>query len=174
MIRDAYAARLNELIIEIFQAVMTVEEQTLKNASLDISISELHTLEVVGKHGEEGSTISAIAQELDVTLPTVTVCVKRLEKKEYVEKVRDPKDGRVVRIVLTRKGRKVDASHRYFHEQMIRAFIKEVDESERPVLMNSLENLKLFLDGKIKKSENPGPLIGSAKKGKPNKGGTAL
>ncbi|MDL2218392.1 MarR family transcriptional regulator [Christensenellaceae bacterium OttesenSCG-928-M15] len=152
--RDSFATRLNELLVEIYSAISHVEELTIKNAAFDISNRELHTLEAVGRYKDAGCTISAIAQDLDVTLPTVTVCIKKLEKKEYVQKVRSEEDGRKVRIVLTKKGRRIDAVHRYFHEQMVRSFLKEVPEAERPVLQNALENLNIFLQQQIERAES--------------------
>lgn len=61
---------------------------------------------------------AGIAQALDITLPTVTVAVKRLEKKGYVVKRRDEYDGGVQRVELTPRGRKMDAAHKYFHQIM--------------------------------------------------------
>lgn len=147
--RDTYQDQLNKLLVDIFSSVLNVEEQTLKNTKLDISISELHTLEAVAKFGSAGSSISALAQELNVTTPTVTVAIKKLQSKRYVEKVRDAVDGRKVSVVLTREGRRIDAVHRYFHEQMVRSFIREVGTQEQPVLLNALQNLQAFLHGRI-------------------------
>lgn len=47
-----------------------------------MSISELHLVEAVGKCGGEGRTISGIAKELDITLPSVTVAINKLMKKD--------------------------------------------------------------------------------------------
>ncbi len=152
--RDTYSDRINELLVEIFQSVLTVEENSLKDVLLDLSITEMHTLEAVGKTEEDGRTVSALAQQLNVTLPTVTVAIKKLEQKGYVEKVRSQTDGRVVRIHLTRKGKRVDAVHSYFHQQMVRSLLKEVDDDARPVLLHALENLHGFLGRQIEKSKN--------------------
>jgi DNA-binding MarR family transcriptional regulator len=152
--RDPYAQRLNALFVEIYNAVSRVEELTIKNAAFDLSNKEMHTLEAVGKYKDEGCTVSAIAQDLDVTLPTVTVCIQRLEKKEYVKKVRSPLDGRKVRIVLTRKGRRIDTVHRYFHEQMIRSFLRGISEEERPVLSKAFENLNSFMKTQLSRAQS--------------------
>lgn len=146
---DEYAEKINHLLVEIFDQVLAVEEQMLKNVKLDLSITEVHTLEAVACSGEQGGTISSLAQALGVTKPTVTVAIKRLEKKQYVEKLRSETDGRIVHIALTRMGRKVAAAHRYFHKQMVRAFTKEVSEEQKPVLLGALENLHAFLGRSI-------------------------
>ncbi len=47
-----------------------------------LSINELHMLEYVGKRTKnEGVTISNIARLMDVTLPSITVAINKLEKK---------------------------------------------------------------------------------------------
>ena len=52
-----------------------------------MSISELHLVEAVGKCGGEGRTISGIAKELDITLPSVTVAINKLMKKRICGEV---------------------------------------------------------------------------------------
>jgi DNA-binding MarR family transcriptional regulator len=136
---------INDAFMQIYNSIHRVEERMLKHSTLDLSISELDMLETVGAYGEKGCTISDIARDNNVTLPTVTVAIKRLEAKGYVEKNRCKQDGRVVYVILTRLGKKADAAHRYFHERMVRSFIKDVDQEERELLLRALNNLGAFL-----------------------------
>ena len=76
--------KLNDLLVTSFENVGKMEERMLEASSNDLSIAEVHMLECVGQNPAGYSTISGIAQALDITLPTVTVAVKRLEKKGYV------------------------------------------------------------------------------------------
>lgn len=139
---------INHLLVEIFRNILTVEEQTLRTTQLDLSIGELHILETIGQHcrkEEVGCSISQIAQDQEITLPSVTVAVKKLEKKGFVQKVRSAEDARVVRVTLTRTGRRADAAHRYFHEQMVRSLLREVSEEQAPMLRDALRNLNQFV-----------------------------
>ncbi len=80
---------LNGLLVDTFRSILKVEEKSIKAMGVnDLSINELHMLEAVGKQGPDGATVSAIAQELDITLPSTTVAVNKLEKKGYVKKSR--------------------------------------------------------------------------------------
>ena len=92
--------------------------------------------------------ISRIAQAMEITLPTVTVAVKRLEKKGYVVKNKDENDGRVTRVALTARGRKMDAAHRYFHENMVRSITREMSEAEVEELVRILSKLNRYLERK--------------------------
>ena len=146
---DKFANELNELLVETFQSVLKVEEQMLKSASnINLTISELHLLESVGKSDEKGKTISDIAEDLDITLPSVTIAINKLVKKGYVEKVRCENDGRVVYVTLTKLGHKVDSAHQYFHRQMVRQVTKELSEDEKLVMLKGITALNGFFKKK--------------------------
>ena len=83
-----------------------------------------------------------------ITLPTVTVAVKRLEKKGYVVKRRDEYDGRVQRVELTPRGRKMDAAHKYFHQNMVRSITRSMSETEVEQLVQALGKLNDFFERK--------------------------
>lgn len=54
--------------------------------------------------GEDGASIGDLAGHLRVKDPTVTATVDRAVSDGLVERRRDPRDGRVVRVVLTDEG----------------------------------------------------------------------
>ena len=129
--RNSMFKEINHLLVNIFQNILSVEEQTLRSTKLDLSISELHILETIGHYcrkNQEGCSISQIAQDQEIALPSATVAIQKLEKKQFVQKVRSAKDARVVRVTLTRIGRRADAAHRYFHEQLVRSLLREVSD----------------------------------------------
>ena len=90
-----------------------------------------------------------IAEALDVTVPTVTVCVNKLVKKGYVTKTRSEKDARVAIIELTREGRKMNRLHRFFHEQMILSVEEEFSEEELECLLRCVRKLRGFFEEKL-------------------------
>lgn len=141
---------LNTLLVDTFDAVLQVEEKSLKHVGGgELSIAEFHTLECIGKGDDNRRTVGEIAEALDVTVPTVTVCVNKLVKKGYVTKTRSEKDARVAIIELTREGRKMNRLHRYFHEQMILAVVDEFTEEETECLVRCLRKLNGFLGDKL-------------------------
>ena len=89
-----------------------------------------------------------IAEALNVTVPTVTVCVNKLVKKGYVTKTRSEKDARVAIVELTREGRKMNRLHRYFHEQMLYAIEEEFSEEEMDYLLRCIRKLNTFFEEK--------------------------
>ncbi|SMC60025.1 MarR family winged helix-turn-helix transcriptional regulator [Papillibacter cinnamivorans] len=146
---NAFEKELNDILVDTFRTILRVDEDALKSTGVtNLSISEMHLLESVGKSGPEGRTISDIAQELSVTLPTVTVAINKLEKKGYVQKVKSGADGRMVFVTLTRLGQKMDRVHRYFHEQMVRNISSEMEEEEKRILTMGIVKLNQFFKRK--------------------------
>ena len=128
-----------------------MEENILKRSDqTDLSISEIHMLEAVGKGKDRRRTISELAEVLNITLPSVTVAINKLMKKGYVEKVRGEEDGRIVYVSLTRQGRRIDSAHRYFHESMVRSIIRDMTESEMQALYKGVMKLDTFLKEQLK------------------------
>ena len=142
--------QLNDLIVDAYRSILKVEETILKRSdNIDLSINEMHMLEAVGKGKNKPKTISEIAEDLGITLPSVTVTINKLVKKGYVEKLRGEEDARIVYVTLTKQGKKIDSVHRYFHESMVRSIISGMSEQEQQVLYQGILKLDLFLKKKI-------------------------
>ncbi|MGI6361448.1 MAG: MarR family winged helix-turn-helix transcriptional regulator [Bacillota bacterium] len=145
-----FARHLDDLLSETFTLVMKVEETTIETIEdLDLSISEIHLVEAIGRNKRQQKTISEIAAALDVTLPSVTVAINKLVKKGYVEKKRGAEDGRTVFVSLTRLGHKVDLAHSYFHAQMNRDIACGFTETEKEVMISAMSKLNRFLKQKL-------------------------
>jgi DNA-binding MarR family transcriptional regulator len=56
---------------------------------------------------EDGLLLSELGRKLSRDGPTITGVVDRMEKKQLVKRVRDEKDRRAIKIVLTTKGLKL-------------------------------------------------------------------
>ena len=146
-----FEEQLNEVIVDTYRSILRVEENILKRSDqTDLSISEIHMLEAVGKGKDRRRTISELAEVLNITLPSETVAITKLMKKGYVEKVRGEEDGRIVYVSLTRQGRRIDSAHRYFHESMVRSIIRDMTESEMQALYKGVMKLDTFLKEQLK------------------------
>jgi DNA-binding MarR family transcriptional regulator len=112
----------------------------------------MHTLEAVGKNGS-AKTIGDVAQILGVTMPSVTVAIRRLEKKGLVLKTRSDGDGRSVHVRLTPFGERVDRLHQAFHQKMIGGVIGCMNDAERLVLLEGAVKLNSFFKNKLSAME---------------------
>lgn len=142
---QGFAQMLNNMLVEVYHNILRVEEEFLKNNNrINLSIREMHLIECVGMNREEGKTVSEIAEYLKVARPSVTVAVNKLERKGYLEKQGCRTDGRIVRVRLSREGRKVDAYHRQYHMNMVRAIEAEFTPEERELLLHTIVKLNDF------------------------------
>ena len=92
--------------------------------------------------------MSEVAQDLNITVGTLTTAINKLIKKEYVERKRIEEDRRVVLIQLTKKGKLAYRIHEKFHKDMIVETIDGLSEDEEEVLIMSLEKLNKFFKDK--------------------------
>lgn len=140
---------INEILVQLFNDVLQIEEQSLKNGIFsDVSITEVHTIEVIGMSNE--STMSEVAQKLKITVSTLTTAINKLIKKGYVERKRIAEDRRVVLVKLTEKGMLAYKLHQRFHKKMINNAIEGLSLEEEKILISSLNKLNDFFKEKYK------------------------
>ncbi len=149
---DDFSNKLNDLLTNTFNSILKIEETALKTIGpKNLSISELHMLEAVGKNPKDGMTIGDLADDQSITRPSVTVAINKLEKKGYVTKEKCAQDGRKIFVKLTEWGRKMNAGHQYFHEEMIRNVAEDMTEEEKRILVEGMIKLNNFFQKKIDK-----------------------
>ncbi len=140
---------INEILVQLFNDVLQIEEQSLKNGIFsDVSITEVHTIEVIGMYNER--TMSEVAQRLKITVSTLTTAINKLIKKGYVERKRIEEDRRVVLVKLTKKGKLAYKLHQRFHKKMINNAIEGLSLEEEKILLSSLNKLNDFFKEKYK------------------------
>ena len=128
---------------EIFNDILQIEERALKQGVInDLSVTEIHTIEAIGMYTER--TMSEVAQDLKITVGTLTTAINKLIKKGYVERKRIEEDRRVVLIKLTKKGKLAYRLHEKFHSDMIKKTIEGLSKEEEEVLISSLDRLNMF------------------------------
>ena len=143
---DAFSTALNEVLVDTYHNILRVEEKALKKSGrIHLSIKEMHLLEAVGKGDEQGRTVSEIADAMNITRPTATVAINKLEKRGYLEKQPDDEDGRTVRITLTRSGKRIDHFHRLYHYNMVTKISESLTDEDKASLFQGIQKLNEFL-----------------------------
>ena len=136
---------LNELLVDLFNYILLIEEKNLRDQGVKLSMTEVHILEAIEK--SESNMMSAIAKRLMVTQGTLTVSTSKIVKKGYVERVRDERDKRIVRLKLTERAENILERHNRFHEEMIERLLNELELDKEVELIQSLRNLMEFFKG---------------------------
>lgn len=143
---DAQREDLNRFLVEVFNEILTTEELSLAQESQDLSLRELHLIEEVCRAVDLGrdNRSTAIAAAQRITAGTLTIAVNQLEKKGYLERRRDDKDKRVVRIFPTERARRAEERHARFHEELVSHILDALSPEESMVFRRALGSVAEF------------------------------
>ena len=149
-----FEQNLNKLLVEIFNSILKYEERFLKKMyDFPITVSEAHMIELIGRF--EKPSIGQLAALLDITPPSVTVAVKKLERKGFLMRLQNSADGRKAHVCLTEIGRRIDRIHSLFHRQLVRNISGQTNENEQKILLGAVEKISLFFkDMALKETAN--------------------
>lgn len=133
---------INELLVDVFNHILSIEADVLKKRGVKISMTEVHVLEAI--KNSPVPTMGNVAQKLRVTLGTLTTSVNVLVRKNYVIRYRDEADRRKVYLQLNESAFEVLKVHEEFHEEMIESMFKDLELEKDEALMKSLENISQY------------------------------
>jgi DNA-binding MarR family transcriptional regulator len=103
--------------------------------------SQLQILSLIDESGEPEVSMSEMARELAVTMPTVTGLVDQLIRRGLVSRRHDDKDRRRVLVSLTDAGRQALADVREAIVDLVARLLEGVSEEERESLVTAAERL---------------------------------
>ena len=133
---------VNELLVEIFNRILIIEAEFMKQEHVKLSMNEIHVLDAINK--VEEPTMSNIAKKLHITMGSLTTSINTLYQKKYVLRERDPNDRRKVKVFLTDLSMEVLAKHDLFHEKMLNSIFEDLKIGEDTLLIESLKRLSTF------------------------------
>ena len=143
---------MSESLVRIFENVLLTEEKSLSRGYFsDLSIAEMHTLTAIGPY--VARTMSQTAQSLGITTGTLTVSIDRLVKKGYVDRRRDDRDKRIVRISLTRNGKLACRMHSKFHRVLAKRILEPYSEEDRTRLLVMVKAVDEHVENLLAKYE---------------------
>ncbi len=86
-------------------------------------------------------TMSELSTELNVPLSTATRIVDGLVQRDMVERIQDSKDRRVVRVKMSKNGRKLYETGTAYTKQRITKLLKDFSAEEQTQLMGLMNKL---------------------------------
>ncbi len=127
-------------ILNAFDGISSVFA-AMESFSCDESISkpELLALEVITS--EEGLMMSDLGKRLDISLSTATGIIDRLIEKKLVKREKNGGDRRIVRVVLTDKGRKTNQTYQKQKKELFGRMLDALDSEEQEELIKILEKI---------------------------------
>ncbi len=93
------------------------------------------------KDNKDGVKISDISKYMNVTPPTVTPIVSRMESKGFISRVAGKCDRRVVNLFLTEEGEKILCQCNEKRLNMVSKIIEKLGEDDTRELIRILERL---------------------------------
>jgi DNA-binding MarR family transcriptional regulator len=116
----------------------------IRNRSRELSLTAVSTLAALDQTGPRRLTDLAVNEQ--VTQPSMTALVTQLEALGFAERRRDPSDGRVVLVAITRPGKQYLRSMRRAGASVFTALIDKLDEEDVAALSAALPALRHLLD----------------------------
>jgi len=110
-----------------------------KLLGIKITFQQYLALNILTKKGR--CMVSDLSKNLGVALSTMTELVNRLVKKQFVKKIKDLKDHRIVWINLTEKGVKIIQEINRKKQKHILSVLERLTERERRLLIDILERI---------------------------------
>jgi DNA-binding MarR family transcriptional regulator len=134
-------AQRNEVIGE---ALFSLTPLAIRNRSRELSLTAVSTLAALEQTGPRRLTDLAVNEQ--VTQPSMTALVTQLEDVGFAERRRDPRDGRVVLVAVTRAGKQYLRSIRRAGASVFTALIDKLEEDDVAALSAALPALRRLLD----------------------------
>ena len=144
-LRD-HLPELSELLVDFFNIFHAWEEEAVNNLKTKLSILEVHTIEALGRRPP--LKMRKLAEIMEISTPSVTAVVDKLEEKGFARRQTTPTDRRVFLIELTKKGFELFEKHTDQHKNMADRVLACVPEDNVPVFVETLRNI-------VHKSSNP-------------------
>ncbi len=152
--------KLQEAFNYVANYTNVIEERTMDTKLIpDLTIGELHVIEMVDQNNNKPMTL--VAKKMKVTVGSLTIAVNRLVQKGYLLRTRHEMDHRIILLSITPKGKKVLKIHDQFHENILGLVLDSLTLKQTLTVMNQfamvLENYydpKTIVPASKKKGSN--------------------
>jgi DNA-binding MarR family transcriptional regulator len=121
-----------ERISESFRVLLWEKAKIIKLSPIQIQI-----LIFIKYHDPEFCTVNYLADEFNMSAPTISDAVKVLIQKQLIKKIPDTKDKRIAHLYLTNKGEKLISETSSFVEPLLKS-ISTLKLTEKENLLSSL------------------------------------
>ena len=129
-----------QLIEVIFNLSRLMKDQMASHSELaTLSFLQIQTLVFVAKN--KAVSMSDIAQNFNIELPSATSLIQKLVKAELLERKTDPKDRRIVKILLTKEGKTLLKTIMKHRKKKIQQHLSLLSDTEKKQLLKILKKM---------------------------------
>jgi DNA-binding MarR family transcriptional regulator len=124
---------------ELFRAVLRASGRGVPGGETELTMSQYWVMNALA---DEPLTVSQVARDARVAVPSATRALRALERRGFVERRRNAdEDGRVVTVALTRGGLEVLGEKRTWVRTAQRQLFDALSPAERRTAANTLSSI---------------------------------
>ena len=112
-----------------------------------ISMTQLHILHMLDRHGEMG--MSRLAEVLDVSVSNATGLVDRMEERGLVARTRVPEDRRVVLVHVSPAGHAMLGDAEALANDVLRRVLERIDGSQLDAIAAAMAHLRSAVEAEV-------------------------
>lgn len=132
---------VKDFYIEFFKKTLVVNG---RGSGFDFTLSEMKALTAF--RGDRDFTMGELSRNAQVTMPSMTEMIDKLEQKEMAERYRDDNDRRVVKVRLTAQGRRLRKEFMQKRHRDMREVFGKLSKKEQHELIASLKKAREILE----------------------------
>lgn len=132
---DDYINRVEDIFASFVKKFNGYEKRCLP--AIDVTIVQLHVLNFVFKNPI--CKMSDLSDFFGVTLSNMTSMVERLHREGFLKRDKDSKDRRIVRIMLSSKGKKVIKDFKEHKKRNLTLFFQSMPKKELDTMISLME-----------------------------------
>lgn len=134
---------LDTLVENLFEFSPILHKKLLKPSKYsNNTILPVNQMMVLATLYDEGSlSISEIGKKLYISKPQMTSIIDKLIKEEFVERIHDKEDRRVININITEKGKKYTNDVLKLLKEKMRKKLSALSEEKLKSVADSMENV---------------------------------
>ena len=143
---SSFSEEVVSLIPRLMQGVFKRQTDALGKGK--ITIPQYVCMDLIGAKGPV--MMKEIALSLEVSLPAATGLVDRLYITGFVKRIFEPTDRRIIRIILTEKGKKALKEVKEKRREVIKDVFSHLSQRERELYLKILKKVVSNLSTKTK------------------------
>ncbi|HBG60579.1 MAG: hypothetical protein A2Y03_03605 [Omnitrophica WOR_2 bacterium GWF2_38_59] len=134
--------RKSEIAQELSVIMPKVARRLLHEFIQHVEIPQAQLFSLIALDDKGPCRFSDLREELNISAPTVTGIVDRLEKSGYAKRIPDKEDRRAINIVLTNKGQKITKQLRETLKDRWKLFLGNLNNSEQEEYLRIIKKMQ--------------------------------
>lgn len=142
-----FANKIQRLVYELVKNYELCDRMCL--AQHEVTAAQAYTL--LAFPPESDVSMNELSEAMGLANSTMTRMIDHLVRKGLADRRHDDADRRVVRVTLTAKGQEMRRTFEKERQQIYREVLADIQESDHPVIITSLEKVTKAIAAAMKK-----------------------